>query len=86
MTDCRTIMASEKLFKLLFHQEHARCKWFRRFRFGEDVIISERDGGENAMALEYERRGAAECWEFFTWTKMLQTKRLQRLWRGYVSI
>ena len=79
-------MASEKLFKLLFHQEQERCKRFRRFRFVEDVIISERDGEENAMAMEYERREAAECWEYFTSTKMLHTKRLQRLWGEYVSI
>ena len=55
--------------------------WFRR-----NVFISERDGEENAMAMEYEPREAVKWWQFVTSTKMLHTMRLQRLWGGYVSI
>ena len=54
--------------------------------FRRHVFISERGGKETAMAMEYEPREAVKWWQFVTSTKMLHTKRLQRMWGGYVSI
>ena len=58
-----------------------RCKRFRRVGFAEDVIINESEREEMAVTMEEEPREAAEWWQFVTSTKMLHTKRLQRLWR-----
>ena len=53
----------------------------RRVCFAEDVIINECEREENAISMEEEPREAAEWWQFVTSTKMLNTERLQRLWR-----